>query len=344
MPLLHTDLPPSQSPRVSVQPSVVIELEWALASGENDRYRADHPVLDAMYQSHPDLLSRVGSIWGPGEAISCGGFMELMLLAHQGGLLFGTDVGPFLDGLGELCATAPTDLEQYLITETEEDRRAVLARLRRLRESADLREQYVELIRDMWEAIRPDWERSGRGAVEVAVAAREGIRAKGADWHEVTRSECDFGDLVDRTMAELGPDAELVVVPAFFTHRGLVIDLPGIVVLGVRTDITGAQARARTESLARRLKAISDPTRLAMLDALRNGPRTITDIAAAFALAQPTVSNHIKVLRHAGLVTDVRDGTRRQLVVQSDAVDELLSNLHDVLSDRDARVVPSLTT
>lgn len=56
------------------------------------------------------------------------------------------------------------------------------------------------------------------------------------------------------------------------------------------------------------------------------------------------MSNHIKVLRHAGLVTDVRDGTRRQLVVQSDAVDELLSNLHDVLADRDARVVPSLTT
>jgi DNA-binding transcriptional ArsR family regulator len=124
------------------------------------------------------------------------------------------------------------------------------------------------------------------------------------------------------------------VVPAFFTHKGLLVDLPGVVVVGVRTDTTGAQARARTEALARRLKAISDPTRLAMLDALRNGPLTVTEIAVAFALAQPTVSNHVKVLRDAGLVSDVRDGTRRHLIVEHREVEELLTNLHDVLSGR----------
>jgi DNA-binding transcriptional ArsR family regulator len=336
MPLLHTDLPSSRLPLVSVQPSVVIELEWALASGENEKYRRDHPVLDAVYQNHPDLLSRVASTWGPGEEVGCGGFMELMVLAHQGGLLFSSDAGPFLERLDDLCATTSVDPDLHpMVTETEEDRRAILARLNRLRQSADLREHYVRLVRDMWEAIRPEWERYGRGAVEVAVAARDGLRAKGADWHEVARSECEFGDLLDRTVADLGPRCELVVVPAFFTHKGLLVDLPGMVVVGVRTDTTGAQARARTEALARRLKAISDPTRLAMLDALRNGPRTVTDIAAAFSLAQPTVSNHVKVLRDAGLVTDVRDGTRRQLVVKADAVEELLTNLHAVLSDRD---------
>jgi DNA-binding transcriptional ArsR family regulator len=60
----------------------------------------------------------------------------------------------------------------------------------------------------------------------------------------------------------------------------------------------------------------------------------VSDIASAFALAQPTVSNHIKILRQAGLVTDIRDGTRRQLAVQPDAVDELLGDLAAVLSDR----------
>jgi len=108
-----------------------------------------------------------------------------------------------------------------------------------------------------------------------------------------------------------------------------------VVVIGVRTDTTGAEARARTEALARRLKAISDPTRLAMLDALRNGPRTVTEIAVAFGLAQPTVSNHVKVLRDAGLVTDVREGTRRNLMVQHEQMEQLLANLHVVLSDRD---------
>jgi DNA-binding transcriptional ArsR family regulator len=46
------------------------------------------------------------------------------------------------------------------------------------------------------------------------------------------------------------------------------------------------------------------------------------------------VSNHVKLLRDAGLVIDVRDGTRRNLMVQNDVVEELITNLHDTLSDR----------
>ena len=42
----------------------------------------------------------------------------------------------------------------------------------------------------------------------------------------------------------------------------------------------------------------------------------------------------MKVLRDAGLVVDVRQGTRRNLVVRHDAVEELITNLHDALSDR----------
>jgi len=333
MPLIHTDLSASNGPRVSVQPSMAIEIEWALASAEREDWRQDHPVLTAVYERHPGLEARVRSMWGPGEAISCGGFMELMVLAHHGGLLFSTDAVILLDRLADLCTTVPVSADDLpLLSETAEDRRVILLRLARLQESSELRRRYVALVRDMWEAIRGDWEMSGRVAVEVAIAARRELAAKGADWHEVARSECDVGQLLDQTVAALGPAGELVVVPAYFTHKGLFCDLPGVVVVGVRTDNTGAQARARTEALARRLKAISDPTRLAMLDSLRNGPRTVTEIAAAFSLAQPTISNHVKVLRDAGLVADVRDGKRRNLVVQTDKVEDLLTGLHDVLS------------
>ncbi|MGH7733632.1 MAG: ArsR/SmtB family transcription factor, partial [Gemmatimonadales bacterium] len=124
----------------------------------------------------------------------------------------------------------------------------------------------------------------------------------------------------------------VAVVPAFFTHKGLLLDLPGTVLVGVRADTTGAEARARTELLARRLKAVSDPTRLAILDALRRGSGTVTELAAAFALAQPTVSNHIRVLREAGLVSDERQGNRRRLVVRGEAADELVAGLRDVLA------------
>jgi DNA-binding transcriptional ArsR family regulator len=298
-------------------------------------------MLAAVYEQHPDLHERVRSMWGPGEETSCGGFLELMALAHHGGLLFSTDADALIERLDGLCTTLPADPDHLpLESETPEDRAAVLARLALLRESPELRRTYVAMVRDMWAAIRPDWEQSGRRAVEVAVAARSDLGAKGADWHEVARSECDVGELLERTAAALGPDGEVVVVPAFYTHKGLLVDLPGVVVVGVRTDNTGAQARARTEALARRLKAISDPTRLAMLDALRNGPRTVSQIAAAFSLAQPTVSNHVKVLRDAGLVSDQRDGTKRNLVVQHAEVEELLASLHDVLSGHDPGTPP----
>ena len=264
-----------------------------------------------------------------------GHFLELMVLAHHGGLLFSTDADALLARLDELCTSVRLTADDLpLFSETEESRAAVLARLARLAADPDLRTRYVSLVSDMWDAMRGEWDISGRAAVEVAVAARRRLQVAGADWHEVVRSECDFGGILDRTLASVGPDVEVVVVPAYFTHKGLLVDLPGVVVIGVRTDTTGADARARTEALARRLKAISDPTRLAILDALRSGPHTITEIAAAFSLAQPTVSNHVKLLRDAGLVVDDRQGTRRRLIVQHDVVEGLISDLHAALSER----------
>jgi len=337
MPLMHNpSASQSHGPRIAVALSVAIEIEWALASGEREDYQRDHTTIGAIYERHPDLQARVQAMWKePGEAVSCGGYLELMVLAHHGGLLFSDDADSLLSRLDELCVTVPASSDDLpLVSENPEDRSAILLRLARLKESADLRRRYAALVGDVWDAIRPDWELSGRGAVDAAVASRREMAAKGAHWQELGRDGYDFGDLFDRLVAALGPDGEVVVVPAFFTHCGLLVDLPGVVILGVRTDTTGAEARARTAALSRRLKAISDPTRLAMLDALRRGPRTATDLATAFSLAQPTVSNHVKVLRDAGLVTDVRDGPRRNLVIQQDVVDELLLSLHGVLSDR----------
>ena len=60
------------------------------------------------------------------------------------------------------------------------------------------------------------------------------------------------------------------------------------------------------QSLARRLKTLADPTRLGMVDHLVQGPSTVSELARHFGIAQPTASNHVKLLRDAGLVTDVR--------------------------------------
>ncbi|UUY01840.1 metalloregulator ArsR/SmtB family transcription factor [Svornostia abyssi] len=57
--------------------------------------------------------------------------------------------------------------------------------------------------------------------------------------------------------------------------------------------------------------AIADPTRRAILDQLRDGELSAGDLGAHVRISQPSLSQHLKVLREAGLVAARRDGRRR---------------------------------
>ena len=57
--------------------------------------------------------------------------------------------------------------------------------------------------------------------------------------------------------------------------------------------------------------ALADPTRRAMLARLALGEASVNELAAPFALSQPAISKHIKVLERAGLVSRSRDAQRR---------------------------------
>ena len=57
--------------------------------------------------------------------------------------------------------------------------------------------------------------------------------------------------------------------------------------------------------------ALADRTRRAILQRLAAGEATVTELAAPFAMSQPAVSKHLKVLERAGLVTRRRDAQRR---------------------------------
>ncbi len=54
------------------------------------------------------------------------------------------------------------------------------------------------------------------------------------------------------------------------------------------------------------LAALADPTRRRIVDMLQAGPKPATEIHAAFAIAGPAVSRHLRVLREAGLVSERR--------------------------------------
>lgn len=59
------------------------------------------------------------------------------------------------------------------------------------------------------------------------------------------------------------------------------------------------------------LAALADPTRREVFEHLRGGPRSVGDLAEELPVSRPAVSQHLKVLKEAGLVLDEADGTRR---------------------------------
>ncbi len=62
---------------------------------------------------------------------------------------------------------------------------------------------------------------------------------------------------------------------------------------------------------AEALIALADPTRRTVFERLRSGPRTVGEIAEGLPVSRPAVSQHLKVLEGAKLVSARRDGTRR---------------------------------
>jgi DNA-binding transcriptional ArsR family regulator len=68
--------------------------------------------------------------------------------------------------------------------------------------------------------------------------------------------------------------------------------------------------------------ALADPTRRAILARLAQGEATVMELAAPFALSQPAISKHLKVLERAGLISRGRDAQRRPCRIEPAALAE----------------------
>lgn len=69
--------------------------------------------------------------------------------------------------------------------------------------------------------------------------------------------------------------------------------------------------------------ALSDPTRRAILARLAEGEATVMEIAEPFAMSQPAISKHLKVLEGAGLIVRRVEGNRRPCSLAPHATDEI---------------------
>ena len=71
------------------------------------------------------------------------------------------------------------------------------------------------------------------------------------------------------------------------------------------------------------LAALADPTRRAVFEHLRRGPACVGDVAAALPVSRPAVSQHLRVLEGAGLVTHAASGTRHIYRVEPSGLRDL---------------------
>jgi DNA-binding transcriptional ArsR family regulator len=71
------------------------------------------------------------------------------------------------------------------------------------------------------------------------------------------------------------------------------------------------------------IAALADPTRRTIFERLRRGPQPVVELARGLHVSRPAVSQHLRVLKEAGLVHDRQQGTRHYYSVDGDALAEL---------------------
>jgi DNA-binding transcriptional ArsR family regulator len=73
--------------------------------------------------------------------------------------------------------------------------------------------------------------------------------------------------------------------------------------------------------------ALGDPTRRQIFERLREGPRSVGELAEGLPVSRPAVSQHLRVLKEAGLVRDRQEGTRRLYRVDPEGLSALRAYL-----------------
>lgn len=79
--------------------------------------------------------------------------------------------------------------------------------------------------------------------------------------------------------------------------------------------------------------ALADNTRRGIFEALRDAPRSVSELSAGQPVSRPAVSQHLKVLQEAGLIDVTPQGTRRFYFVKREGLSELRQYLESFWSD-----------
>lgn len=99
---------------------------------------------------------------------------------------------------------------------------------------------------------------------------------------------------------------------------------------------------SKSSTPAAALAALADPTRRQVFERLRSGPRTVGDLARGVPVSRPAVSQHLAVLKAAGLVRDTATGTHRVYEIDPKGLGAIRAWLDDLWGDALGRFGASL--
>lgn len=77
-------------------------------------------------------------------------------------------------------------------------------------------------------------------------------------------------------------------------------------------------------------KALSDPTRLKILECIEKGERCICEIIPYTGKSQPNVSQHLKVMKHAGIIKERKDGIRIMVKVSDNNIYKIINQVKNL--------------
>ena len=312
---------------VSAAPSLVTDLSWLLSVAARPSMQARYPKLAEMFKGREDLADRVRTFWSDRPEETC--FSEMQVLAQHAGAVGATQPDELWAAIEAAVPVVPLDLA--MPSESPEDREIFLDRFRRLRESPELLRSYMDLLKAVWAPVDEMWQQ----ALPILEEAGRHVIAqyeRGRSLEALIPQGCDIlAERMPEILANVEAGQPLLFVPCLFFGSSMYIEVAGLVIIGTGVGLGDAAARARTESVARRLKAVADPTRLAILHSLASAPSTVGELALLFRLAQPTVSMHVKVLRQSGLVHSERHDGRLRLSADAGAVERLLEELRQAV-------------
>jgi len=74
-------------------------------------------------------------------------------------------------------------------------------------------------------------------------------------------------------------------------------------------------------------KALADPTRLKILECIKNGEKCICEIIPYTGKSQPNVSQHLKVMKHAGIIDERKEGTRIMIKISKKEIFDIIDQV-----------------